>query len=148
MPRTGTNKSQIGSLARFAYYLVDYLVGQIVIHMKHVIRGHIVLYDRYYFDFIHDAKRTNIVLPSWFMKMFYPLIYKPRLNFFLYAPSEVILARKQELDKGAIEELTQRYGSHFDSLSDRYNSDVYRKIKNTDRERTVQTILQDYQAVA
>ncbi len=148
MPRTGTNKSQLGSLARFAYYLVDYIVGQVVVHLKHTIRGHIVLYDRYYFDFIHDAKRTNIVLPPWFMKMFYPLIYKPRLNFFLYAPSEVILARKQELDKTAIEELTQRYGSHFDSLSMKYNNDVYRKIKNTDRERTVETILQDYQAVA
>lgn len=148
MPRTGTNKSQLGSLVRFAYYLVDYMVGQIVVHLKHTIRGHIVLYDRYYFDFIHDAKRTNIVLPPWFMKMFYPLIYKPRLNFFLYAPSEVILARKQELDKSAIEELTHRYGSHFDSLSMKYNNDVYRKIKNTDRERTVETILQDYQAVA
>ena len=148
MPRTGTNKSPLGSLLRFSYYLVDYMVGQVVVHLKHTIRGHIVLYDRYYFDFIHDAKRTNIVLPPWFMKMFYPLIYKPRLNFFLYAPSEVILARKQELDKSAIEELTQRYGTHFDSLSLRYHSDVYRKIKNTDRERTVQTILQDYQAVA
>lgn len=148
MPRTGTNTSQMGSLARFAYYLVDYMVGQVVVHLKHTIRGHIVLYDRYYFDFIHDAKRTNIVLPPWFMKMFYPLIYKPRLNFFLYAPSEVILARKQELDKGAIKELTERYGTHFDSLSQKYNNDVYRKIKNTDRERTVEMILQDYQAVA
>lgn len=148
LPRQGTNKSSISSLIRFAYYLVDYMIGQVYVGLKYTMRGKIVLYDRYYFDFIHDAKRTNIVLPPWFMKMFYPLITKPKLNFFLYAPSEVILSRKRELDAKSIEDLTHRYGTHFDSLSLKYEQDVYRKIKNTDREKTVETILSDFRAVA
>ena len=87
LPRQGKNKNIISSLLRFGYYFTDYIIGQFYIYFKYVLRGKVVLYDRYYFDFINDAKRSNIVLNRKFVKSLYALVWKPDLNFFLYADS-------------------------------------------------------------
>ena len=139
LPRQGTNKNYISSLLRFSYYLVDFLFGQFVIWFKYVLRGHIVLYDRYYFDFIEDPKRSNIHLPKWFCKLFYRLIYKPQLNVFLYAQAEEIIKRKQELSIEDIVQLTSSYKGLFQEFSKRYQ-EKYVAIENTDLQNTLDTI--------
>ena len=68
LPRQGKNNSTLSSLLRFAYYYTDYVLGQFYIQVKYVLRGKVVVYDRYYFDFINDSKRSNISLPNWFTK--------------------------------------------------------------------------------
>jgi thymidylate kinase len=92
-PRQGSNKSTIGSLARFMYYFSDFLLGQIYIHFAHVMRGRIVLYDRYYFDFVVDMKRSNLYLAKSIPKALYRMITKPDINYFLFASPEEILKR-------------------------------------------------------
>lgn len=129
LPRQGTNKSVLSSLLRFGYYYSDYLFGQLYIYLKHVLRGEIVLYDRYYFDFIHDSLRSNIHLPKWLTKAGYIFIIKPHLNFFLYADSETILNRKQELDAEAITHLTNDYLDLFKEL-DRKTKGRYFPVEN------------------
>ncbi|MBK7967152.1 MAG: hypothetical protein IPK10_19020 [Bacteroidetes bacterium] len=74
LPRQGTNTSVLSSFLRFMYYYLDYVFGQFYIYFKYTLRGYTVLYDRYYFDFIIDAKRSNIVLSKKFMKWGYHLI--------------------------------------------------------------------------
>ncbi len=117
LPRMGTNKSSIGSLLRFAYYYTDYFFGQFYVHAKYVMRGKVVLYDRYYFDFINDSKRSNIQLPKWLLKSGYFFLLKPRFNFFLYADADTILGRKQELDAETIGQLTKEYLDLFESFN-------------------------------
>lgn len=117
LPRQGTNKSLISSLLRFAYYYADYVFGQFYIYTKHVLRGDVVLYDRYYFDFINDSLRSNIRLPQWLTKAGYALLLQPQLNFFLYADAPTILSRKKELDAEAIEQLTGSYLQLFNELN-------------------------------
>lgn len=117
LPRQGTNNSTLGSLLRFAYYYTDYFFGQFYVHARYVMRGKVVLYDRYYFDFINDSKRSNIQLPKWLLKTGYFFLMKPRFNFFLYADANTILARKQELDAGTINKLTTDYLDLFNSLN-------------------------------
>ncbi|MBQ0768226.1 MAG: hypothetical protein KBT58_02980, partial [Bizionia sp.] len=68
LPRTGSNKSKMSSYIRFFYYLIDYVFGQWVIYFKYTRKDIIIIYDRYYFDFINDARRTNINLDSKFIK--------------------------------------------------------------------------------
>jgi len=60
IPRQGKNNNIVSSLFRFSYYYFDYLIGQIYVYFKYILRGKVVIYDRYYFDFINDAKRSNI----------------------------------------------------------------------------------------
>jgi thymidylate kinase len=140
LPRKGTNKGAVSSLLRFAYYFLDYAIGQWVVYFRHVLRGRIVLYDRYYFDFMADPRRSNIHLSRKLTTALYAFVLSPKLNFFLYADSATILRRKQELSAVDVEQLTQRYRSLFDRLAERAGRGRYRSIRNEDLATTLSGI--------
>ncbi|WP_298118731.1 hypothetical protein [Flavobacterium sp.] len=146
LPRQGKNASFISSMLRFSYYYFDYLFGQFVIYFKYISRGYVVIYDRYYFDFINDSKRSNIVLPKSISKLGYLFLLKPKFNFFLFADANVILNRKKELTKETIEELTNNYSSLFNSLRMKSKVSIYESINNEELDVTlnhiVKTIIQ------
>lgn len=141
LPRQGKNSSSIGSLLRFAYYYTDYLLGQFYVYCRYVLRGDVLLYDRYYFDFINDSKRSNIQLPKGLARFGYNFLMQPDYNFFLYADADTILARKQELDRNTIEQLTQQYLSLFEDLN-RKGKQRYFPIENIKLSKTIDFILQ------
>ena len=139
LPRQGNNKSAISSLLRFGYYYMDYLVGQFYVYARHVLRGEVVLYDRYYFDFINDGLRSNIRLPRWLTKAGYKLLLQPQLNFFLYADVKTILSRKKELNETAINELTRDYLYLFSELEAQCEG-RYFPLENLQLENSLQFI--------
>lgn len=140
LPRQGSNKNVISSFIRFCYYYLDYIFGQLIISFKYSRRGIIVLYDRYYYDFILDGIRSNINLPSWVIKPLFRFVHKPELNFFLWASSEVILSRKEEMKKEDIVELTSKYKSLFMEFSDKYTSH-FESIENIIIDQTLNRVL-------
>ncbi len=142
LPRQGKNQSTFSSLVRFAYYYFDYLIGQFYIKVKYHWRGYAVLYDRYYFDFIIDSRRSNIDLPKGLTRFFYKFIYHPPLNLFLYADPKIILQRKKELPSESIVELTENYRALFDKLDDEKKR--YIALENIDKEQTLKTIINHY----
>lgn len=139
LPRQGSNKSSISSALRFGYYYFDYLVGQFYVYLKYVRRGYVVLYDRYYFDFINDSKRSNIELPKALIKAAYFFVLEPDLNFFLFADPVVILKRKQELDPPTITRLTNAYLELFEDLNAREAR--YFSIENVALKDTMKIIM-------
>lgn len=139
LPRQGKNKSFLSSLLRFSYYYLDYVFGQFYIYVNYVMRGKVVLYDRYYFDFINDSVRSNITLPKSWTKAGFKLLLKPHLNFFLYADPATILARKKELDAAAIQELTADYLSLFEELKSKKPTH-YMSIENINLQDTLELI--------
>jgi thymidylate kinase len=141
LPRKGNNKSQLSSALRFAYYYTDYLLGQLLIYVKYMLRGYVVLYDRYYFDFVVDGKRSNIRISPRFIRQLYRFVYKPQLNVFLYAAPEIILKRKQELSAEDIVQLTDQYKILFDRLGSQQR---YICIENMDKQATIDRIEQAY----
>lgn len=140
LPRLGSNKSGLSSLLRFSYYYMDYLFGQFVIQVKYVRRGYVVIYDRYYFDFVNDSKRSNIVLPSFISKIGFAFLLKPKFNFFLYADAETILERKRELDVNTIKTLTTDYLHQFERLDKRIKGAHFTSIKNINLKETLNTV--------
>lgn len=147
IPRQGKNNSNASSYLRFLYYFTDYFFGQVYVYFRYILRGKIVIYDRYYFDFINDSKRSNIRLNSGFVKKLYALIYKPKFNFYLYNEPAVILQRKQELSAMDIQYLNARYAHLFEELSTQKKG-RYCKIKNDTKEQTVAQIFQTINATA
>lgn len=143
LPRQGQNSSKVSSLIRFAYYLCDYMFGQWFIYFRYVRKNTIVLYDRYYFDFINDSRRSNIALNPKFTEKFYPFIMKPAFNYFLWAAPDVILKRKQELDKETIIALTKQYTELFARLQKGDHTHVYRCIENVEIVETVESIMRN-----
>jgi len=143
LPRQGNNSSTLSSTIRFFYYYIDYLIGQFYVWSKYLVRGKIVLYDRYYYDFIIDGKRSNITLPSSFPKYLFHFLQKPTLNFFLYADAPTILKRKKELSSKDIVALTASYHALFQEFSKKYNG-KYIPIENKERSQTLFTIEQHF----
>ena len=139
LPRSGTNKSTISSLLRFFYYLLDYILGQWIIYFKYTRKNVLIIYDRYYFDFIVDSKRTNIILNKKLISFFYRFIFKPEINIFLFAPTDVILKRKQEMDKESIEQLTNDYLDLFLEFNAVYKPN-YHSIENIEKDKTISLI--------
>ena len=148
LPRKGSNKNALSSLLRFSYYFADYILGQIYVYFKYLIRGKVVIYDRYYFDFISDPKRSNIQLNPNIVKALYSLILKPKLNFFLYAKSEVILKRKKELDAQTIDQLSGKYRGLFKELNKQERNSKYIVIENLELSKTLDSVLAEFQKVA
>ena len=141
LPRQGKNKSALSSFIRFSYYYLDYLLGQFIVYFKYILRGKVVIYDRYYFDFINDSKRSNIVLSKKLTSFFYNFLLKPEFNFFLFADADIILKRKEELSKATIEKLTTDYHDLFESLQSKSNTLVYQPINNVDLEVTLNQVI-------
>jgi thymidylate kinase len=148
LPRKGKNKSYISSALRFAYYYLDYLIGQVYVYVKYILRGKIVVYDRYYFDFINDAKRTNIKVNKKVATALYCFVMKPKLNIFLYATVETILTRKQELNAADIYEMNKSYTSLFDALKLNSKKSRYTCIENNKLDNTVAAVLKEVAIVA
>lgn len=146
LPRTGGNKNSISSLLRFSYYYADYLIGQCYVQLRYVYRGYAVIYDRYYFDFINDGRRSNINLPKGLLRSLYQFITPPDLNYFLFAPADVILARKQELDRETIEALTHSYRSLFSDLQHNDQRHKYTSLCNIDMDQTLDEIFHNIQS--
>lgn len=144
LPRQGNNTSYLNSVLRFLYYYTDYLLGQFYVYFKYVWAGDVVLYDRYYYDFICDAKRSNIHLPHWMVRAGFALIITPRLNFFLYAHAETILSRKKELDEATITSLTNDYLKVFNELKKK-SKNKFVMIENTSFSKTLEIISQKIQ---
>ncbi len=144
LPRQGNNKSTISSLIRFLYYYVDYIIGQYYVYFRYTLRGYTVLYDRYYFDFIIDSKRSNISLPKPILKWCYYFVFKPKVNVFLYAPPEIILSRKQEMSSNDIQQLTGEYRELFEELGKSNKKQRYISINNTNLEETLSVVMKQY----
>jgi len=141
LPRQGGNQSYLSSLFRFAYYYSDYVLGQFYIYLRYIMPGYIVLYDRYYFDFINDSRRSNIILPEFLTRTGYRFLIKPRHNFFLYADPQLILSRKQELDPVTISNLTDKYQVLFHELNQKCTAPRYHQIENIDLQVTLNTVI-------
>jgi thymidylate kinase len=140
LPRTGGNTNLFSSIARWIYYLIDYVFGQIYLKWKYLSRGYVIIYDRYYYDFICDAKRSNIELPKRLLSWGINIVAKPDFNFFLYASPEIILARKQELDGNVIKQLTDEYLKSFSVCKNRFSNKVFLPIENIDKVQTMHII--------
>ncbi|OWY20102.1 hypothetical protein C7N43_24340 [Sphingobacteriales bacterium UPWRP_1] len=141
LPRQGNNHNALSSALRFAYYYTDYLLGQFYVFVRYTLSGHIVLYDRYYFDFISDSRRSNIRLPQRLTAFLYRFLLKPKHNFFLYAPPECILQRKQELSAQTIEQLTATYTGLFNKLNKKYRQSHYIALQNINLPETLTEII-------
>ncbi|MEO0900166.1 MAG: hypothetical protein AAFY71_27390 [Bacteroidota bacterium] len=136
LPRQGNNQSTLSTTIRFTYYYLDYLLGYLIKVLPLRLKGNIILYDRYYFDFIADPRRTNLSNGASIFRKLYFFVPKVRANFLLYAPSDIILSRKKELSAEDIDELTDSYLSLFSSLSSRYREQSYQAIENIQIEET------------
>jgi thymidylate kinase len=72
-------------------------------------RHDFVLFDRYHGDLLVDPRRYRYGGPLWLARLSSRWMPQPDIVFFLDAPPEVLLARKQEVGFAALQESRSRY---------------------------------------
>lgn len=105
-PHGGKTAGRISSLLRFFYYYLDYTLGYLLkiipIMAK---RPTLIVFDRYYYEYMIDPKRCAVRLPRGFARFFSLFIPKPSLILCLGGDPEKIFERKPET---SIEEVTRQ----------------------------------------
>lgn len=96
-PHSEKQSGLVGSLVRWGYYMIDYTLGYLkdvypVIHT----RSKIFIFDRYYYDYYIDQKRSKTNLPKWIIKFGEFFLPKPDIILCLGGDPEKIYNRKPE----------------------------------------------------
>lgn len=107
-PHRAEQAGMLSSFVRMTYYWLDYIIGWPKLK-KECVNGHIVLYDRYIYDFYVDPRRSRIKLSDKVRMFFVKHTPHPDLVFALIANPTTILARKAELDKDEIARQLEEY---------------------------------------
>jgi thymidylate kinase len=92
-PKYGTGVS----LARFAYYLLDFILGYWLLIHPWKARTTLVIGERYFLDILVHPARYGFKLPHWVMRFASYLVPKPDITVLLTNDPETINQRKAEL---------------------------------------------------
>ena len=102
-PHSAEPANSLSSLLRITYYWLDYHFGYWLKLRSQMIRGKTIIFDRYFYDFIVDPKRSRLSLPNWLPRLYLSMTPQPDLVFFLDTTADKIFTRKQELHPIEIE---------------------------------------------
>lgn len=104
-PHASSPSGFIGSLIRFTYYLTDYFIGYYIkIFPRKATKASVWLFDRYYYDYYFDQRRSRISLPYALIRAGQMFIPEPDLIICLGTDPGVIHSRKPELSLSEIEQ--------------------------------------------
>lgn len=108
-PHAHPPHSPLASLGRLLYYWLDYWFGYPLRVWKPRAKNHLVVFDRYAPDMWCDPKRYRLRLPKRVSQLVCALVPQPKFTFVLVADTELIHARKPEIQPEAVTEMLARY---------------------------------------
>ena len=109
-PHRAKPAGAVSSFFRLVYYWLDYLLGYWLRIRPQCMRHNVVVFDRYFYDFLVDPRRSRLGLPFWIRRLFLRLTPQPDLVFFLDCDADIVYARKQELELNEISRQLEAYG--------------------------------------
>lgn len=103
-PHSSQPSGLLGSLFRWAYYLIDYSLGYLkkIWLSKHT-KSHVHIFDRYYYDYFIDPYRLRVKLPWWIIRLGEFFVPCPDIILCLGGNPNIIYERKPET---TLEEVT------------------------------------------
>jgi len=122
------------SLLRFFYYLLDYLIGYFPKVYVAKVKKRLIIFDRYYYDYLVDLKRYQFNIPNWLPGIFLPLIPSPDLTIYLDVDPTDLLNRKQELSISELGNQVQTFQKIVLKLPNAYVVKASRHIEDVVRE--------------
>lgn len=96
-PHGSSQSGFVVSLLRWFYYTLDYTFGfYLKVWPRKAVRCCVWIFDRYYYDYLVDPKRSRIKLPRWILRAGQFIIPDPDLIICLGTKAEFIHKRKPE----------------------------------------------------
>jgi len=128
-PHSGKESNKVGSFIKLLYYAMDYRLGYIMKVMPLQRENKFIIFDRYYFDFIVDQKRSALKISDKIaFSIYYFIIPKPNRVLFIKADPEEAHKRKKELP----EEMIKQINDSYEKIAKKY--DYFKIIVNDDLE--------------
>lgn len=119
----------LASLAKLGFIWLDYTVlGYVIDIYPRLVRGTLVLFDRYYHDLLVDAKRYRYGGPLWLARAVGQLFPRTQLVILLDAPPEVLYSRRQEFPFEEIVRQREAYLEEVKSLPNGYVVDASKPL--------------------
>ncbi|MBN1918072.1 MAG: hypothetical protein JW889_09200 [Verrucomicrobia bacterium] len=110
-PHGGTLRGPLSSLTRLAYYMLDYTLGFWLKVYPALVRWPcLCVFDRYFYDYRLDPRRSGIALPQWVFRLSSLVVPRPDLLLCLGGRPEAIHERKPELPLAEVERQVKRLG--------------------------------------
>jgi len=107
-PHSSNPSGLASSLLRITYYSLDYIFGHwLKVFPVLVKRPTIWVFDRYFYDYLIDPRRSRLSLPRWVVRVFSMLIPRPDIILCLGAEPGIMHGRKPEI---SIEEVRRQVG--------------------------------------
>ncbi len=101
-------RGMVSSVLKLGWLWLNWWVGWFRFLGKQSETG-VVLFDRYHADLLVDPRRYRYGGPMWLARLASRLMPQPDVVVFLDAEPEVLLARKQEVSKEALERSREKY---------------------------------------
>lgn len=138
-PHSGKSSNSVVSFIKLMYYSLDYTLGFVFKILPVNRQGRFIIFDRYYYDFIVDQKRSAIKLPKSIVKILYKLfIPKPKRVYFIKVDPITAYNRKKELSVEAIELINNEY----EKLAKEFNN--FKIIENNNLDTAYNELLKDF----
>lgn len=99
---------RVKSFAKFMFFNMDYVLGYWLKARIQLAKGHLVIFDRYYYDYYLDKLRYRLTISDVTLNLFKGIIPKPDITFLLSGDAKVLYERKKEISIEEIEEQLER----------------------------------------
>lgn len=119
-PHKEAPRSIFVSCVKLLIYLLQYLSGYVIKIFPMKVRSTLIVFDRYYYDFLVDQKRFRLKLPKKIIKIFSFLIPRPDLIFHLNTKPSIALERKNELNLEELKRQNEEFASLRNLLKERF----------------------------
>lgn len=129
------------STIKFIYYWFDFVIGRVKFYLVWAMGG-IVLFDRYYYDFLVYPERFRLKLPRWLIKILMPAVPRPDINFYLDVDPKLLISRKEELSLDELKRQINYYQRLVSSLPNTYMIDASQSLDHVIE--NVSKIILDY----
>ena len=107
----GTKPGVTSSLARLMYYGADFYLGYFFRILPILIRGGLVVCDRYVYDYVVDPRKKNIVFRPGSLKRLVNMLPQPHAVIVADCDSTLMIERKGELDFAEAERQREGFSS-------------------------------------
>jgi glycosyltransferase involved in cell wall biosynthesis len=103
-------ESTTPGLLRFLYYTLDYFLGYFVNIRPLLVRGQIVLGERYYYNYLIDPRpKRQLMFPSWLPRLLWAFMPKPHTLVLLSHDASVVYERRQEHTEEEIDRQIKKF---------------------------------------
>ncbi|MCD7862796.1 MAG: hypothetical protein LUG61_04635 [Lachnospiraceae bacterium] len=112
------------SFLKFSFFNLDYFLGYWFKVRWQLSKGHLVVFDRYYYDYYMDKIRYRLSISDRVLDFFRFMIPKPDVSFLLIGDPQVLYERKKEIDVSEIEAQIQRLRANENKFAHAVEIDV------------------------